>query len=143
MANPGRYIPVAREQAFLDTIENPKYDREIINGLKPFFEDKAPEDIKEFYSLHELSVLSSLRGTERDVEARMPVKMTRHFFELAKTSKPLQRLIKASPDETLNLAGSEDPGHQMDFAPVEGLLHKYEMGLLYVVSTGSAQGRFC
>jgi lysine 2,3-aminomutase len=143
MANPGRYIPAAREQSFLETIENPKYDREIINGLKPFFEDKAPEDIKEFYSLDELSVLSSLRGTERDVEARMPVKMTRHFFELAKKSKPLKRLIKASPDETLNLAGSEDPGHQMDFAPVEGLLHKYEMGLLYVVSTCSAHCRFC
>ena len=61
-----------------------------------------------------------LRGTERDVEKRMPVKMTRHFFEMARNSKPLQRLVKANPDETLNLAGSEDPGYQMDFAPVEG-----------------------
>ncbi len=73
----------------------------------------------------------------------MPVKMTRHFFEMAQNSHPLQRIIKANPDETLNLAGSEDPGHQMDFAPVEGLLHKYEMGLLYVVSTCSAHCRFC
>jgi L-lysine 2,3-aminomutase len=143
VANAGRYSPAEKEQAFLDTIENPKYDREIINGLKPFFEDKAPEDIKGFYSPDELSVLSSLHGTERDVEARMPVKMTRHFFEMAKGSKSLQRIIKANPDETLNLAGSEDPGHQMDFAPVEGLLHKYEMGLLYVVSTCSAHCRFC
>lgn len=143
MASTGRYEPAAREQAFLDTIENPKYDREITNGLKPFFEDKAPEDIKAFYSSEELSVLLSLRGSDRDVEARMPVKMTRHFFEMAKNSKPLQTLIKANPDETLNLAGSEDPGHQMDFAPVEGLLHKYEMGLLYVVSTCSAHCRFC
>jgi len=143
MAQTGRYVPAEREQAFLDTIENPKYDREIINGLKPFFQDKAPEDIKSFYSADELSILSSLHGTDRDVEARMPVKMTRHFFDLAKGSKPLQRIIKANPDETLNLAGSEDPGHQMDFAPVEGLLHKYEMGLLYVVSTCSAHCRFC
>jgi len=143
MANPGRYVPAPKEKAFLDTIENPKYDREIINGLKPFFQDKAPEDIKDFYSPDELSALSSLHSTDRDVEARMPVKMTRHFFELAKTSKPLQTIIKANPDETLNLAGSEDPGHQMDFAPVEGLLHKYEMGLLYVVSTCSAHCRFC
>ena len=143
MAQTGRYVPAEREQAFLDTIENPKYDREIINGLKPFFQDKAPEDIKSFYSADELSVLSTLHGTDRDVEARMPVKMTRHFFDLAKGSKPLQRIIKANPDETLNLAGSEDPGHQMDFAPVEGLLHKYEMGLLYVVSTCSAHCRFC
>jgi hypothetical protein len=37
-----KYVPTEREQAFRDTIENPKYDREIINGLKPFFEDKAP-----------------------------------------------------------------------------------------------------
>ena len=141
VAGAGRYIPTMREQAFLDTIENPKYDREIINGLKPFFEDKAPEDIKSFYSGDELQVLSGLKGTQRDVESRMPVKMTRHFFELAKNSKPLQRIVKANPDETLNLAGSEDPGYQMDFAPVEGMLHKYEMGLLYTVSTCSAHCR--
>jgi len=143
VANTGRYVPAEREQAFLDTIENPKYDRAITNGLKPFFEDKAPDDIKNFYSPDELSILLSLKGTERDVESRMPVKMTRHFFEMAQNSKPLQRIIKANPNETLNLQGSEDPGHQMDFAPVEGLLHKYEMGLLYVVSTCSAHCRFC
>ncbi|MGI9247861.1 MAG: KamA family radical SAM protein, partial [Woeseiaceae bacterium] len=143
VAKAGRYIPAAREKAYLDTIENPKYERDIIIGLKPFFEDKAPEDIKGFYSADELSALSKVHGTERDVEARMPVKMTRHFFEMAKNSEPLQKIIKANPDETLNLAGSEDPGHQMDFAPVEGLLHKYEMGLLYVVSTCSAHCRFC
>ena len=139
----GKYEPSVKEQAFLDTIENPKYDRGIINGLKPFFRDKAPEDIKAFYSPEELDELKKLHGTDRDVEARMPVKMTRHFFEMARASKPLQRIIKANPDETLNLAGSEDPGYQMDFAPVEGMLHKYEMGLLYAVSTCSAHCRFC
>lgn len=143
MATAGKYVTTQREQAFLDTIENPKYDREIINGLKPFFEEKAPEDIHNFYSQDELSVLLKLRGTERDVEKRMPVKMSRHFFEMAKNSEPLQALVKANPDETLNLAGSEDPGYQMDFAPVEGMLHKYEMGLLYAVSTCSAHCRFC
>jgi hypothetical protein len=39
MASAGRYLPSEREQAFLKTIENPKYDRQIINGLKPFFQD--------------------------------------------------------------------------------------------------------
>jgi L-lysine 2,3-aminomutase len=73
----------------------------------------------------------------------MPVKLTRHFFELARHSDPLKRIVKANPMETLNLAGSEDPGYQMDFAPVEGMLHKYEMGLLYAVSTCSAHCRFC
>jgi L-lysine 2,3-aminomutase len=143
VTNAGKYVPSEREKAFLDTIENPKYDRDIINGLRPFFQEKAPEDVRQFYSTEELEALMALRGTERDVEARMPVKLTRHFFELATQSLPLQRIIKASPDETLNLAGSEDPGYQMDFAPVEGMLHKYEMGLLYAVSTCSAHCRFC
>ncbi len=143
MSTSHKYEPTAREQAFLDTIEDPKYDRQIIIGLKPFFEEKAPEDMHSFYSEEEIRALESLRGTERDVEARMPVKITRHFFEMAKHSVPLQRLVKASPEETLNLTGSEDPGYQMDFSPVEGLLHKYEMGLMYVVSTCSAHCRFC
>ena len=143
MASNDTYVPTAREQAFLDTIENPKYDRQIIIGLKPFYEDKAPEDMKSFYSPEEIAALSRVHGTQRDVEERMPVKITRHYFEIAKNSKAVQRIVKASPDETLNLAGSEDPGYQMDFAPVEGMLHKYEMGLLYVVSTCSAHCRFC
>jgi len=143
MSRAPKYVPTAREEAFLDTVENPKYDRQIINGLNPFFENRAPEDMAGFYSEGEISDLLALRGTERDVEDRMPVKITRHFFELAKDSKPLQRLVKASPDETLNLQGSEDPGFQMDFSPVEGLLHKYEMGLMYVISTCSAHCRFC
>ncbi|MDJ0791687.1 MAG: hypothetical protein QNJ71_07305 [Acidimicrobiia bacterium] len=138
-----KYVPSEREQAFLDTVENPRYDRQIINGLDPFFEDRAPQDMKDFYTESEISNLISLRGTDRDVEARMPVKITRHYFELARTSPPLQRLVKASPDETENLQGSEDPGFQMDYAPVEGLLHKYEMGLMYVISTCSAHCRFC
>ena len=138
-----KYVPTEREKGFLDTVENPKYDREIINGLDPFFEQRAPEDMQTFYTETEIGDLLTLRGTERDVESRMPVKMTRHYFEMAKHSPNLQRIVKASPDETENLQGSEDPGFQMDYAPVEGLLHKYEMGLMYVISTCSAHCRFC
>ena len=138
MGSKKRYVPTEREKAFQGTIENPKYERDIINGLTPFLTDKAPADIKAFYSADELAALAALKGTERDVESRMPVKLTRHFFDLAQNSEPLRRIVKANPNETLNLAGSEDPGYQMDFAPVEGLLHKYEMGLLYVVSTCSS-----
>jgi len=138
-----KYQPSEREQKFLDGVVNPKYDRQIINGLDPFFEDRAPKDMAGFYTEIEISNLLTVRGTERDVEARMPVKMTRHYFELAKKSKNLQKIIKASTDETLNLQGSEDPGYQMDYSPVEGLLHKYEMGLMYVISTCSAHCRFC
>jgi len=143
MSQVPKHVPSEREQAFLDTVENPRYERESINGLSPFFQERAPEDILSFYTESELDALRSLTGTERDVEARMPVKMTRHYFELAKKSKPIQALVKATPEETQDLAGSEDPGHQMDFSPVEGLLHKYEMGLMYVVSTCSAHCRFC
>jgi L-lysine 2,3-aminomutase len=137
------YVATEREQAFLDGIEDPKYMREIINGLNPFFNEKAPEDMMSFYSKDEVVSLRQLKGTDRDVEGRMPVKITRHYFELAKTSPSIQRIVKASPDETTDLAGSEDPGYQMDYSPVEGLLHKYEMGLMYVVSTCSAHCRFC
>ena len=143
MSKVQKYVPTAREQAFLDTVQNAKYDRQGINGLAPFFKEKAPEDILSFYSKEELDALKALKGTDRDVESRMPVKMTRHYFEIAKQSKAIQRLVKASPDETTDLAGSEDPGYQMDYSPVEGLLHKYEMGLMYVVSTCSAHCRFC
>jgi len=138
-----KHTPTEREQALVDGTENPKYDRESINGLNPFFAERAPQDVLDFYTGEELVALKALKGTERDVEKRMPVKMTRHYFELAKTSLPIQRLVKATPDETVDLAGSEDPGNQMDYSPVEGLLHKYEMGLMYVVSTCSAHCRFC
>ncbi len=137
------YVPTAREQAFLDTVDSPRYDRQIVSGLTTFFEGREPEDMKGFYSADELDALRLLKGTERDVESRMPVKVTRHYYEMARHSPALQRLVKASPSETLDLAGAEDPGHQMDFSPVEGLLHKYEMGLLYVASTCSAHCRFC
>lgn len=137
------YVQTDRERQFLDRVEDVQYKREIINGLAPFLDEKAPADMLNFYSKDELVQLSVLKSTERDVEKRMPVKVTRHYYELARHSKPMQRLVKASPDETIDLAGSEDPGHQMDYSPVEGLLHKYEMGLMYVVSTCSAHCRFC
>jgi L-lysine 2,3-aminomutase len=138
-----KYEPTEREHLVLDGVENPRYDRQILNGLDPFINGTAPQDMADFYSKGELAQLVQIRGTERDIESRMPVKMTRHYFEMARNSPALQKLVKASPDETLNLQGSEDPGSQMDYSPVEGLLHKYEMGLMYVISTCSAHCRFC
>lgn len=138
-----KYVPTETELMVLDVVTNPSYDRQIISGLDPFVNGTAPADMDGFYTNAELETLVSLRGTERDVESRMPVKMTRHYFEMARNSPSLQRLVKADGAETLNLEGSEDPGNQMDYSPVEGLLHKYEMGLMYVVSTCSAHCRFC
>lgn len=138
-----KYSPVDREQAFLDTVENAKYDRQIIAGIKKFTTGKVPEDMQGFYTPDELQALEDLKGTGHDVEARMPVKITRHYFEQAKNSIPLQVLVKASPRETYDLDGAADPGKQMTYSPVEGLIHKYELGLIYVVGTCSAHCRFC
>ncbi|MEM7227230.1 MAG: hypothetical protein AAF432_00300 [Planctomycetota bacterium] len=137
------YVRTDREEAFLKGVEDVKYQREIINGLSPFFDKKAPEDMLSFYNEDEVVKLRQLKGTERDVEKRMPVKLTRHYHELARKSPFLQRIVKGNPTETNDLEGSEDPGYQMDYSPVEGLLHKYEMGLMYVISTCSAHCRFC
>lgn len=143
MSKAAKYIPSEKGQAFLDSVEKGKYDRQIITGLKKFLDGRAPEDMRSFYSADELQALSDLKGTDKDVEARMPVKVTRHYFELAKNSVPLQVLVKASPKETYDLDGAADPGKQMDYSPVEGLIHKYELGLIYVASTCSAHCRFC
>ncbi|MFM1822161.1 MAG: hypothetical protein RI967_427 [Planctomycetota bacterium] len=143
MSESQEYTPSDRAQAFLAQVEDTRHERNIINGLTPFLDEKAPDDMLGLYEPSELVQLRVLKGTERDVEKRMPVKITRHYFELAKTSAPIRRIVKADPSETYDLAGSEDPGFQMDYSPVEGMLHKYEMGLLYVVSTCSAHCRFC
>ena len=143
MTQPEKYVPTAREQAFLETVESPRYDRQSVNGLAPFLADDVASDLAGLYSPEEIAVLRELKGTDRDVEARMPVKITRHYLKLAKTSQPIRTIVKATPEETEDLAGSDDPGHQMDYSPVEGLLHKYEMGLMYVISTCSAHCRFC
>ena len=143
MTRTDKYQPSAKAQAFLDSVANAKYDRQIVTGLKKFIQGKVPEDMKGFYSDAEIAELATLKDTDRDVESRMPVKMTRHYFDLAKNSQPIQVLVKASPKETFDLDGSPDPGKQMDYSPIEGLIHKYELGLIYVASTCSAHCRFC
>ena len=138
-----KYSPSEKEAAFLATVQNGKYDRDIITGLKKFMAGTVPQDMHGFYSQDELDAVKALDGTKRDVQARMPVKITRHYFEQAKNSLAIQTLVKASPKETYDLDGAEDPGKQMTYSPVEGLIHKYELGLIYVASTCSAHCRFC
>lgn len=133
----------AKGEAFLTSVQNSKYDRQIITGLQKFFDGKAPTDMQDLYSPAELQMLRDLRGTAKDVEKRMPVKVTRHYYEQAKKSAPMRTLIKANPAETADLDGAPDPGRQMDYSPVEGLIHKYELGLIYVATTCSAHCRFC
>lgn len=143
MAIAPSYEPSSRAQAFIDSIQTAKYDRQIITGLQKFFDGSVPQDLRALYSGAELDALKAVRGTARDVEKRMPVKVTRHYFELARHSRALQTLIKANPAETDDLEGAPDPGRQMDYSPVEGMIHKYELALLYVATTCSAHCRFC
>ena len=89
-----KYVPTDREQAFLDSVEESRYEREIINGLAPFFNEKAPEDMLHFYDKDEVVSLKVLKGTERDVESRMPVKITRHYYEIARNSPAVQRIVR-------------------------------------------------
>jgi len=138
-----KYQPTEKAQAFLDKVENAKYDRGIITGLKKYIDKKVPEDMQGFYSEEELQVLIDLKNTDHDIEARMPVKITNHYFQIAKNSKAIQTLVKASPKETFDLDGAPDPGNQMSYSPIEGLIHKYELGLIYVINTCSAHCRFC
>ena len=112
-----KHIPTERESAFLDTVQDIRHEREIINGLAPFFNDKAPEDMLSFYTEDEVVKLRVLKDTERDIESRMPVKLTRHYYELAKRSKPIQRIVKADPDETRDPEGTRDPHAPRDAAP--------------------------
>lgn len=138
-----KHIPTEKEAEFLSKVENAKYDRKIITGLQKFIDGKVDDDMKDFYSQEEIEAISALKGTNKDIEARMPVKITRHYFDRARVSAPIRTLVKASPAETFDLAGSEDPGKQMSYSPVEGLIHKYELGLIYVAGTCSAHCRFC
>ncbi|MBT6699145.1 MAG: hypothetical protein HOB15_01920, partial [Flavobacteriales bacterium] len=77
-----KYQPTEKAQKFLDKVENPKYDRGMIRGLNKFIGNKVPEEMQGFYSEEELQALVDLRDTPNDVEARMPVKITNHYFQI-------------------------------------------------------------
>ena len=79
MAKAEKYIPTEKAQAFLDKVTDVKHDRQIINGLKKFLDDRAPEDMLNFYTPEEKQALIDIKGTEQDIESRMPVKITRHY----------------------------------------------------------------
>jgi len=143
MTNKEKYQPTAKAQAFLDKVEMGKYNRGIVRGLQKYIDGKVPEEMQGFYSKEELQELIDLKDTAKDVESRMPVKITDHYYQIAKNSKAVQVLVKASPKETFDLEGAPDPGKQMTYSPLEGLIHKYELGLIYVINTCSAHCRFC
>jgi lysine 2,3-aminomutase len=92
----------------------------------------------EFYSKTELDAL-----IKAGVSDRLPPRATRYYMDLASKSKALTNLIKARPEETDDLTGQRDPSNQLKYSPVPGLLHKYELVLLYVVRACSSWCRYC
>ncbi len=109
MALKPKYEPSKKEAAFLATVQNGKYDRDIITGLKKFYAGTVPQDMQGFYSEGELEAIKALDGTERDLQARMPVKITRHYFEMARNSAAIQALVKASPKRLTTLTVRKTP----------------------------------
>lgn len=90
------------------------------------------------YSPQELDAL-----LKAGVSDRLPPRATRYYMDLASRSPSLTNLIKARPEETDDLSGQRDPSNQLKYSPVPGLLHKYELVLLYVVRACSSWCRYC
>lgn len=87
---------------------------------------------------------SELDELERaGVSDRLPPRATGYYMDLARRSEAVRNLIKARPEETDDLSGESDPSNQLSYSPVPGLLHKYELVLLYVVRACSSWCRYC
>lgn len=119
-------------------IPDTRYNREWVKGLKPFQSGKVPEEFKWLYSKEEIEELA-----KADIESRMIAGISKHYMQLAKKSTPILNLIKARKEETQDMSGEVDPSNQLHYSPVAGLLHKYEIILLYVARTCSAHCRYC
>lgn len=77
------------------------------------------------------------------VSNRLPPRATSYYMDLASRSSAITNLIKARPEETDDLSGERDPSNQLKYSPIPGLLHKYELVLLYVVRACSSWCRYC
>jgi len=125
-----RYQHSPKARAFLATVRNGKYRREIIGGSGKF-SDGCPADMRSLRTPGQLQDPVELRDTQ----------ITRHYFDLAGSSKALQALVKASPQDTADFGGTPDRGKQMNYRAVDGLIHKYELGLIYVAMPRRARRR--
>ncbi len=102
------------------------YERYVKSGGVPLYSGQELEEIK-----------------AAGVSHRLPPRATRYYMELASKSEAITNLIKARPEETEDLSGEKDPSNQLKYSPVPGLLHKYELVLLYVVRVCSSWCRYC
>jgi lysine 2,3-aminomutase len=118
-------------------IEETKFRRYIVHDL-PRYRQYVEEGGAEIYSPAELDELE-----KAGVSDRLPPRATGYYLELAKRSTAVRNLIKARPEEMDDLSGESDPSNQLKYSPIPGLLHKYELVLLYVVRACSSWCRYC
>lgn len=125
------------DPALLETIAETKFKRHITFNYRGVEKDLL-KDGASLYSKEELEALK-----KADVGFRLPPRVTEYYQNLALKSTAITNLIKARPEETNDLSGEADPSNQLKYSPVPGLLHKYELVLLYVVRACSSWCRYC
>ena len=127
-------MPRSRPLRPEDAIPDDRYRRRIRHGLRKLRTKRSPSP----YSSDEI-----LRLEEARVDTRLAPRATAYYLELASRSPFVANLIKARPEEMNDLSGERDPSNQLRYSPVPGVLHKYELILLYVVRTCSSWCRYC
>ncbi len=118
-------------------IKESKFKRYIYHDVHQYRKYLHEGGVK-FYSDSELDSL-----IKAGVSDRLPPRATTYYMDLASRSTAITNLIKARPEETDDLSGQRDPSNQLRYSPVPGLLHKYELVLLYVVRACSSWCRYC
>lgn len=111
-----------------------KYIAHDIAGYERYLKDGGAP----LYSPKELDAIKAA-----GVSDRLPPRATKYYMELAQKSEAIRNLIKARPKEMEDLSGEKDPSNQLKYSPVPGMLHKYELVLLYVVRVCSSWCRYC
>ncbi|MEQ8406121.1 MAG: hypothetical protein RKE49_13570 [Oceanicaulis sp.] len=118
-------------------IEETKFKRYIVHDIARY-RDYVEAGGAEVYSQAELDELQAA-----GVSDRLPPRATGYYLDLARRSEAVKNLIKARPEEMDDLSGEADPSNQLKYSPTPGLLHKYELILLYVVRACSSWCRYC
>jgi len=118
-------------------ISETKFNRYIVHDIARY-RKYVEEGGAAVYSVEELDELE-----KAGISDRLPPRATGYYLDLAKRSAAVRNLIKARPEEMEDLSGEKDPSNQLRYSPVPGLLHKYELCLIYVVRTCSSWCRYC
>ncbi len=118
-------------------IQETKFNRYISHNLYQYKKHLDNGGVQ-LYSESELAEL-----VKAGISDRLPPRATAYYLDLASRSKAITNLIKARPEEMEDLSGERDPSNQLKYSPVPGLLHKYELVLLYVVRACSSWCRYC